>query len=254
MKEVVLYEREVMQRWIKAIVCVCGMLAITLFSAVCFLLIALGRSYTRSFLYCIYNFWVARMRGILLWQTTIQMNMPDLDLQRWYVVIANHQSWADILVLQIVLNQKIPHLRFVMKQELKWVPFIGLICQILGYPLIDRSKPKKAYQALNTALNSVSSPSSLVIFPEGTRYHPDKAIPGFTGVLPPKVAGLYQVLSAWHSHHPHVLHVKIHYQGTASLWAWILGQITQINIGGHIVHPPLEKKALQTWLTLLWKK
>lgn len=43
----------------------------------------------------------------------------------WYLVTCNHQSWADIFVLQRLLNGRIPMLKFFLKQELIWVPVIG---------------------------------------------------------------------------------------------------------------------------------
>ena len=50
------------------------------------------------------------------------------DLQRdgHYLVLANHQSWVDILVLQKVFNRRIPLLRFFLKRSLFWVPVLGL--------------------------------------------------------------------------------------------------------------------------------
>jgi len=35
-------------------------------------------------------------------------NNAELSRDRWYFVTCNHQSWADILVVQNVLNQRIP--------------------------------------------------------------------------------------------------------------------------------------------------
>jgi 1-acyl-sn-glycerol-3-phosphate acyltransferase len=39
-----------------------------------------------------------------------------------YLVLANHQSWVDILVLQKVFNRRMPLLRFFLKRQLFWVP------------------------------------------------------------------------------------------------------------------------------------
>ena len=44
----------------------------------------------------------------------------------WYLVVSNHQSWVDILVLQKVFNRRIPFLKFFVKRELIWVPILGL--------------------------------------------------------------------------------------------------------------------------------
>ena len=43
--------------------------------------------------------------------------VEDLDLQGWYMVNCNHQSWVDIFVLQHLLNRRIPLLKFFLKQQ-----------------------------------------------------------------------------------------------------------------------------------------
>ena len=48
----------------------------------------------------------------------------SLDNTRWYLSVANHQSWADIFVLQAITNRKVPMLKFFMKHVLIWVPVI----------------------------------------------------------------------------------------------------------------------------------
>ena len=52
--------------------------------------------------------------------------LEGLDYQHSYLVTSNHQSWVDIMVLQYVLNRRIRPLKFFLKQELIWVPVIGL--------------------------------------------------------------------------------------------------------------------------------
>ena len=52
--------------------------------------------------------------------------IETLDKQHWYLVTSNHQSWSDIVILQHLLNRKIPMLKFFLKQQLIWVPVIGL--------------------------------------------------------------------------------------------------------------------------------
>jgi 1-acyl-sn-glycerol-3-phosphate acyltransferase len=52
--------------------------------------------------------------------------IDDLNYRGWYLVVSNHQSWADIFVLQKIMNRRIPLLKFFLKHELIWVPLIGL--------------------------------------------------------------------------------------------------------------------------------
>jgi len=64
--------------------------------------------------------------------------LEGLDYQHSYLVTSNHQSWVDIMVLQYVLNRRIRPLKFFLKQELIWVPVIGLAWWALGYPFMKR--------------------------------------------------------------------------------------------------------------------
>ncbi len=55
-----------------------------------------------------------------------------------YLVLCNHQSWVDIPVLQKVFNRRIPFLRFFLKQQLIWVPFLGPAWWALDFPFMKR--------------------------------------------------------------------------------------------------------------------
>jgi 1-acyl-sn-glycerol-3-phosphate acyltransferase len=66
-------------------------------------------------------------------QWTVE-GFESLDTSNWYLSVANHQSWADIFVLQDITNRKIPMLKFFMKHVLIWVPVIGLAWWALDMP------------------------------------------------------------------------------------------------------------------------
>ena len=66
----------------------------------------------------------------------------ELSKKEWYVCIANHQSWVDILVIQIALNRKIPLLKFFLKKELIYIPIMGLAWWILDFPFMSRYSKK----------------------------------------------------------------------------------------------------------------
>ena len=54
------------------------------------------------------------------------------------MVNCNHQRWVDILVLQHLLNRRIPLLKFFLKQQLIYVPVIGLAWWALDFPFMRR--------------------------------------------------------------------------------------------------------------------
>ena len=66
----------------------------------------------------------------------------SLDLQKWYLIFCNHQTWVDILILQTSLLQLIAPIKFFTKSQLKWVPFIGIAMYGL-LSLIHISEPTR---------------------------------------------------------------------------------------------------------------
>jgi 1-acyl-sn-glycerol-3-phosphate acyltransferase len=64
--------------------------------------------------------------------------LDALDYRGWYMVNCNHQSWVDIFVLQHLFNRRIPLLKFFLKQQLIWVPVMGLAWWALDFPFMRR--------------------------------------------------------------------------------------------------------------------
>jgi 1-acyl-sn-glycerol-3-phosphate acyltransferase len=111
--------------------------------------------------------------------------VDQLQEKDWYLVLSNHQSWVDILVLQKVLNRRIPMLKFFLKKELIWVPFLGLAWWALDFPFMKRYSKK--FLAANPHLKGKDldrtkkacekfkhTPVSVMNFVEGTRFTPGK--------------------------------------------------------------------------------
>ncbi len=62
----------------------------------------------------------------------------NLRPDAWYLVMANHQTWVDILVLQKVFNRRIPFLKFFIKQQLIWFPVLGIAWWAMDMPFMKR--------------------------------------------------------------------------------------------------------------------
>jgi len=90
----------------------------------------------------------------------------NVDIKQSYVVIANHQSAFDIFVLYGFLNIDF---KWVMKQELRKVPGIGLGCEKVGHIFIDRTDHESSLKSLDTARKKIVNGTSILFFPEGTR-------------------------------------------------------------------------------------
>ena len=66
---------------------------------------------------------ILQAAGSIDWQSR---GMENLKKDSWYLVMVNHQTWVDILVLQQVFNRRIPFLKFFIKQQLVWFPVLGV--------------------------------------------------------------------------------------------------------------------------------
>lgn len=89
-----------------------------------------------------------------------------IDKTRSYVIISNHQSQYDIFVLYGWLGIDF---KWVMKIELRKIPFIGVSCERIGHIFIDRSDRNSAIRTINAAKEKIAGGTSVLFFPEGTR-------------------------------------------------------------------------------------
>jgi 1-acyl-sn-glycerol-3-phosphate acyltransferase len=162
--------------------------------------------------------------------------VKGLSRDHWYLVIANHRSWVDILVLQRVFNGKIPFLKFFLKKELFWVPFLGLAWWSLDYPFLARSATaSKDLEAIQKAAKKFKTlPVSVMNFVEGTRFTPEKhekQHSPYTHLLKPKVGGMTFLLSSMGEEIKSILDVTIAYpQGTPTMWGFLCGEAEDIRV------------------------
>ena len=83
-----------------------------------------------------------------------------------YIVMANHQSHYDVFTLMWLIPLQI---RWIIKMELRKIPFFGFACERVGYIFIDRGDNAKARESLKTAGERIRGGASVIFFPEGTR-------------------------------------------------------------------------------------
>ena len=177
----------------------------------------------------------------------------DFDRKQWYMVVANHQSWVDILVLQRILNGKIPFLKFFLKQELLYVPVLGLVWWALDFPFMRRfsnaqlkKNPKlkgKDIEITRKACEKFKTkPVSVMNFVEGTRFSQskhDKQSSPFQHLLKPKAGGMAFALSAMGEHINKLVNVTIYYpEKVPSFWEYLCGQTTHIKVDIKITDIP----------------
>lgn len=159
-------------------------------------------------LFCAMNFVRVRFDGL-----------ETLDPQKSYVFALNHQSIFDVFVVY----GWFPFIfKWMMKAELRKIPFVGKACEAAGHIFIDRSSPIAAKRSLQKAESMLKDGVSLVVFPEGTRTRTGKmgvfkrgafriatdlALP----IVPVTLNGSFERMHRGTLHiHPGTIHVTIH--------------------------------------------
>lgn len=83
-----------------------------------------------------------------------------------YVFVANHQSMFDVW---LVYGWLPVIFKWLMKAELRKVPFIGSGCKAAGHIFVERRSAKAALASLKEVEKQLTGGVCTVIFPEGTR-------------------------------------------------------------------------------------
>lgn len=205
--------------------------------------------------------------------------LDDLQRDKWYLVIANHQTWIDIVALQTVLNRRIPLLKFFLKQELIWFPFLGIAWWGMDMPFMKRysksflaKNPHKRGKDLEATRKACEkfryTPTSVINFIEGTRFTEEKrrkrASP-FQNLLPPRAGGLALALETMGSMFNEILDITIVYPGgPPKFWAMCYGDFERVVIDirkrpvepwileGDYVNDRNFRSRFHKWLTDIW--
>jgi 1-acyl-sn-glycerol-3-phosphate acyltransferase len=89
-----------------------------------------------------------------------------LNKKQSYIFTANHQGAYDIFLLYGYLDQPI---KWIMKQSLRKIPFVGKACESAGFIFVDSSSHQAAARTIQNAEAKLINGASIVIFPEGSR-------------------------------------------------------------------------------------
>ena len=170
--------------------------------------------------------------------------LENLSQNETYLVICNHLSLLDIPVAQRIFFNQIPFLRFFIKQELVWVPFLGQALWALEYPIMKRYSKEKLKKHpefrgkdLETTMRSckklIGKPVSILNYPEGTRFTKKKHFRNksiYNHLLRPRAGGIHTVLNSLGNQLSALLDVTLVYPGHSSprLIDFLLGRITKI--------------------------
>ena len=98
------------------------------------------------------------------WKTTF-VGRELIEPGKTYVLVANHQSYWDILVLYGLYKP----FKFVSKESIFKMPFVGQNMVFNQYVKIKRGDLKSIKEMMNTCKGWLKQGSSILLFPEGTR-------------------------------------------------------------------------------------
>jgi 1-acyl-sn-glycerol-3-phosphate acyltransferase len=197
----------------------------------------------------------------------------------WYLITANHQSWADIFVLFQVFHRRIPLLKFFIKKEMARVPVVGQAWWALDFPFMQRHSkaylekhPEKAGQDLEATRKACEkfsqTPTSVMNFLEGTRFTPAKhrqQQSPYRHLLKPKAGGIAFTIKALGNCFDSLTNVTLVYpEGAPSFWDLMCGRLRKVSVRvedrpipahfsqGDYLNDARFRQEVQQWVSELW--
>lgn len=222
------------------------------------------------------NQWILYSVGSKYWVAELG---DELRSDGWYLVIPNHQTWVDIVVLQTVFNRRIPFLKFFIKKELAWFPVLGIAWWALDMPFMKRystsylaKHPEKKGRDLEATRKACrkfkDTPTSVINFVEGTRFTEakrDRRKSPYRHLLIPRAGGVAVAIDSMGSYFDAVLDVTLMYpNGPPSFWAMCCGEYVEVRVhvrtreiderllGGNYAEDREHRRVVHRWLAELW--
>ncbi|CAI1157868.1 acyltransferase [Serratia proteamaculans] len=221
-----------------------------------------------------------RINWQLRWDIEGLEGLEGLERKNWYLLISNHESWSDIVVLCVLFRNHIPMNKYFLKQPLAWVPFVGLACWALDMPFMKRysrayllKHPQKRGNDIETTRRSCEKfrqrPTTIVNFVEGSRFTEAKKIKThspYRNLLAPKAAGIAFTLSALGKQFDKVLNVTLLYPENTErpFLDMLCGRLKRVvvriellpideTMHGDYFNDKQFKRRFQLWLNTLWQ-
>lgn len=228
--------------------------------------------------------WIAVNDLLLTYLTRTRVEVEyrgqALAKRGWYLVVANHQTWVDIPILQQVLLHRIPFLKFFLKQQLIWVPLLGLVWWAMDFPFMRRysraelaRRPELKGRDLEATRKACERfrqiPVSVMNFVEGTRFTPAKHAAGGAGLkhlLAPRAGGVAYVMQAMGDAIDTLVDVTIDYPaGIPTMVDLLAGRVREVRVRVHAAPIPADLRGgdyendadyrarFQRWVNQLWQ-
>lgn len=221
----------------------------------------------------------ASLVGISGTRVHYDQQLPDEPEAR-FVLISNHQCWADVMLLCYVLVPQLPFPRFFIKERLRWLPIVGLACWALDFPFMkrySREQLKRNPGLRNRDMETVRRacaifrdwPVTLINYAEGTRSTAAKraaADSPYQTMLPPKAGGTAFAVNAMDGLLDGVLDMTVAYVNipVPTFWDFVCGRVPDVAIRLRMLELPERMKhgdystdaayrrEFKAWLENLW--
>ena len=139
------------------------MVVLTLFTAVFTMIFVPFRN--AEFVHKVQQFWSRSFYRLMFLPVTVE-GLEHIQPGQSYVFVSNHQSMFDVWLIYGWLPVIF---KWLMKAELRRVPFVGIACKAAGHIFVDRKNPKAAMESMEDIKKQLKDGVCTVIFPEGTR-------------------------------------------------------------------------------------
>lgn len=207
--------------------------------------------------------------------------LDELSHEEWYLLICNHQCWSDIPVLLFLMNRRIPVFRFFVKQQLMWVPLIGLACWAMEFPFMRRysreqleNNPelrRKDLEATQRFCERMKKrPATIVNYLEGTRFTQqkhDRQNSPYRHLLKPKSGGAAYVVTHLGERVRQMIDVTLIYsKQNKGFVAFLCGDLGPVRVHMQLRDIPEHLKAgdyqssdgfrdeFQQWIAEIWQQ
>lgn len=110
-------------------------------------------------------FWGSLYIWLQPWWKVTWEGKDNIKKNKAYVIVSNHQTLIDILVIYTLFK----HFKWVAKNSLLKIPFLGWNMALNGYIIIKRTDAKSQIKMMKHSEKVLKTGSSIMIFPEGTR-------------------------------------------------------------------------------------
>lgn len=207
--------------------------------------------------------------------------LENLKTDEWYMMISNHSSWADIIVLEHVFNRQSSPLRIFMKRELLWqMPLAGIAAKLVNFPTLHRHSKEyiaKHPEQKNRDIIATQQacerfklfPTTVLTFAEGTRFTAqkrDRQNSPYKNLLRPRAGGIAFTLNAMGKQFKNIINVTVVYSlPEASIFDFYCNKIKKITVYTEVI--PITDEIVgnyeedrefrikfQAWLNRMWQR